>query len=185
MGLFSDIKQVVKKNAADAVDDKISAFASSSIGQAAMNAKGVYDAVSGKQTESTTIRPWIRKPYAGTVKPTPFFEGTFYVYYPEPLRAIRKDARFLLEAVPGDVTLHSAYSGNSLDTEESRMIAYMYNGKVVGCSKYFYEAIRERIEYGFRVFVEAEKRGVFDKDIPDIYIYGNRNPHDFEYIDVL
>ena len=175
MGLFGDMKAVVRKHARDKVDDAVSAAAGTGIGQAAMRSKKMVDAITGR-VEPAQVELWAVPDYKGSVLLEPRYDGKLYVYYPEPLRAVRQGERFLLEAVPGDVVLHSSYSGNTVRTRDSGTVAYKYRGEVVGMSSYFSEAVTELMRSGYRVHLEAEKLGVYDKDVPEVALYGNRSP---------
>lgn len=174
MGLFGDLKSVVKKHAADKVDDAVSAVASTGIGRTAVRAKAMVDDATGKR-QPAVVMAWRTLPFQGKVVLEPSVKGKLYVYYPEPLRHVRQGERFLVEAVAGDVIMRSSYSGNEMDTRESDVIAYMYGNDIVGMSSCCKANVRELLERGFKVFVQAEKLGVFDKDIPDIVIFSSWN----------
>ncbi len=171
MGLFDELKTVAKKNVDKKIDGAISSIASTKVGKTALNVKAGYETMTGKHEQPTTIIPWKCAPYRATVRLPEDVDGTVYTYYSEPLRGITIGERFDIEAVPGDTVLHSSYSGNRLDTAESRMIAYMYKGQIFGASTCCYRTVRELAESGCKVICTAEKVGMYDKDIPKIVIH--------------
>lgn len=181
MGLFGDIKQVVKKNVQESVDSRISDAANTKAGTAFFNAKSKIEAATGKHAQPTVML-WAREPFKATIKLMPIYEKTFYTYYSEPMRKLRIGDVFLLEAVPGDAVLHSSYSGNTLETVESDMLAYSFDGQIVGASNCFHENVENLLRQGYRVFLEAEKTGVLDKDIPTVVIRGNYASDGFDLL---
>ena len=101
------------------------------------------------------VVPWDVPPWSETYKVPSEHEATVYTYNGTPLQNLKSGARFIITAVPADVTMTSIYTGTTASTTDYGDIAYQYNGQIIGFCKSHAEAVRKLLCSGYRVDVEA------------------------------
>jgi len=99
--------------------------------------------------------PWNVPPTKGLYRLPAEHESKIYTYYAEPLKNLKQNERFVLEAAPADVTIISQFTNTVTRTEDYGDIAYAYNGLIIGLSSAHAEAVRKLLMGGYRVEVEA------------------------------
>ncbi len=165
MGLFDNLKDVVHKTADEASENVRAKANETGIGRAVVN-------MVDSRRDS-----WLAKWPAGEPAGDFVLEGNTsrkaYIYYPDALSALPDFQRVLFDVVPGDVVLHSKYSGRTLDTaEDGGCIALAYGTQIVGACWGYRDVAMRLVAKGYRVRIAAEKRGMFNRDIPDMYVLG-------------
>lgn len=120
---------------------------------------------------STVIRPWGGKPAMKVYRLPADHEAKVYTYDGAPLRGLSLNERFVITAIPGDVTMTSVYTGATASTTNYNDIAYAYNGEVFGFASSHAEAVKKLIMGGYRVEVEAYIRG-YDGERGFPYVVG-------------
>ena len=119
----------------------------------------------------TRYVPWNIPPAKGTYRLPAEHEGKIFTYYAEPLKGLKTNERFVLEAAPADVTIVSQFTNAEARTEDYGDIAYAYNGLVIGLSSSHAAAVRKLLMNGYRVEVEAYISGYnMEKGFP--YVTG-------------
>ena len=103
----------------------------------------------------TRYVPWNIPPTVGTYRLPAEHEGKIFTYYAEPLKGLRPNERFVLEAAPADVTIVSQFTNAVVNTEDYGDVAYAYNGLIVGLSSSHAAAVKKLLMMGYRVEVEA------------------------------
>jgi hypothetical protein len=96
--------------------------------------------------------------------------ATVYVYDGRPLKGIKKDQRFVLEAIPGNVTMKSTLTGTVWNNRESGDLPLAYNGTPVGFTKGACEVVGELLSRGHSVTIAAVRTGTYDRGIPEIEV---------------
>ena len=119
----------------------------------------------------TCYAPWDVPPTKGTYRLPAEHQAKIYTYYAEPLKKLKPEERFVLEAAPADVTIVSQFTNMEASTKDYGDIAYAYNGLVVGLSASHAEAVKKLLMKGYRVEVEAYISGYDDK-LGFPYVYG-------------
>lgn len=142
MGLFNNLKDAVKKTVDEKVDETRTKMGESAVGRMTL---GAIDAAKG--TSSQVYRLPAEH------------EATVYTYDGNPLKGIPTGERFVIEAVPGRVTMTSKYTGITTSTDDFDNVAYSYKGKVFGMASSHSPAIKKLMKHGYRVEVEAYIRG--------------------------
>ena len=117
----------------------------------------------------TRYVPWNVPQTKGVYRLPAEHEAKIYTYYAEPLRGLKVDERFVLEAAPADVSIVSQFTNALVNTEDFGDIAYAYNGLVVGLSSSHATAVKKMLLKGYRVEVEA-------------YISGYNTEYGFPYV---
>lgn len=159
MGLFNNLKDAVKKT----VDEK-------------------RGAAQLQRAPIVTAR-WPKAKYAGKLLMDNSFEMKAYVYYPQAMPWPPDGERFALEVFPGDAVLQSLNGGNLMDTAaDGNAIALTYNGAIVGVCWAFREAAMHYVSQGYRVYLEAEKRGMYRENIPNLYVFGSKFTDNYSLI---
>lgn len=156
MGLFNNLKDAVKKT----VDEK----------------KGTP---SRSHPAPVLLGTWTNAPQTSTVQVLPNDRKKMYVYYPEVLSDLPDHAMFVLEAMPLDAVLTSYTNGTEMNSLESDAVVFARGGRVVGASFCYRDLVRQHVMRGRRVLFQAEKAGMFSREIPDVYIYGTWDPDGF------
>lgn len=105
------------------------------------------------------VSPWAVPPATRTYRLPAEHEASIYTYCGAPLAGIPTNARFVVAAVPADVTMTSIYTGLTSSTGNYGDIAYEYNGQIFGFCSSHAEAVRNMMTAGYRVEVEAYIRG--------------------------
>ena len=132
---------------------------------------GLFGKKEPKQQGSTpafasaiSIRAWAVPPRMESYRLPAQHESAVYTYNGEPFNGLRVDDRFIIAAVPADVSRGSPYTGTQMSTGERDNVAYEYNGQVFGFSSSHSEAVRKLMRAGYRVEVEAYISG-FDMQL--------------------
>lgn len=103
----------------------------------------------------TRFVPWNVQQTKGFYRLPAEHEAKIFTYYAEPLKGLKVDERFVLEAAPADVTIVSQFTNAVVNTEDYGDIAYAYNGLVIGLSSSHAVAVKKLLMSGYRVEVEA------------------------------
>ncbi len=98
----------------------------------------------------------------GTYRIPPDEEHVIYNYDGACLAGLKVGDEFVVNPIPADVTLKSAYTGYITSTRLGD-VAYVYNGKVFGMSAFCAKEIRNLMRKGYIVEVEARIVGFDDQ----------------------
>ena len=88
--------------------------------------------------------------------------STIYTYDGEPLRGLVKGEIFAIDAVRGERTMTSVYTGRTTSTSEFNDVAYRYNGMLFGMSREKASEIKSMLNRGQNVSIPARIDG-FDQ----------------------
>lgn len=117
----------------------------------------------------TRFIPWNVQQTKGFYRLPAEHEAKIFTYYGEPLKNLRVEERFVLEAAAADVSIISQYTNAEVSTEDYGDIAYAYNGLIVGLSSSHASAVKQMLMKGYRVEIEA-------------YISGYNTDYGFPYV---